>query len=218
MYADKTLCFLFWLDGIAAGFALSLMNYLLLGWAADVDGFYLHSFEIWLACMVVFPGAGNLGYTLLEYRLGHRPLLDSLWENMTWVPFLYVFLTHLRVLFFSSCAHYLHSFFFFGGLSIHLSQALLAHLFSYNITWGATKKEVERSNFWLEVPKIVRRFWLALIISIITAVGMAVLATDLIPVGWRIPGIDWAVVFPLSITIGCHVLYPVRRMSCLSST
>ena len=41
------------------------------------------------------------------------------------------------------------SFFFFGGLSIHLSQALLAHLFSYNITWGATKKEVERSNFFV---------------------------------------------------------------------
>ena len=35
---------------------------------------------------------------------------------------------------------YTFSFFFFGGLSIHLSTALLAHLFSYNITWGATKK------------------------------------------------------------------------------
>lgn len=75
-------------DGIAAGFGLSLMNYLLLGWAASIDGFYLHSFEIWLACMVVFPGLGNLGYTLLEYRLGHRSLLASLVENLTWVPFL----------------------------------------------------------------------------------------------------------------------------------
>ena len=55
--------------------------------------------------------------------------------------------------------------FFFGGLSIHLSEALLAHLFSYNITWGATKKEVERSNFFIEVPRILRRFWLALLIG-----------------------------------------------------
>ena len=77
-------------DGIAAGFGLSLMNYLLLGWAADVDGFYLHSFEVWLACMAVFPILGNLGFTLLEYRLGHRSLLDSALENITWVPFLYV--------------------------------------------------------------------------------------------------------------------------------
>jgi hypothetical protein len=56
-----------------------------------------------------------------------------------------------------------HSFFFFGGLSIHLSQALLAHLFSYNIMWTATKKEVERSNFFIEVPRILRRFWLAFV-------------------------------------------------------
>ena len=32
------------------------------------------------------------------------------------------------------------SFFFFGGLSVHLIVAILAHMFSYNITWGATKK------------------------------------------------------------------------------
>ena len=104
----------------------------------------------------------------------------------------------------------LSSFFFFGGLSIHLSQALLAHLFSYNITWGATKKEVERSNFWLEVPKIVKRFWIALVACIVVSAAMVVLATDAIPIGWRIPGTNWAVIFPLAITVGSHVLYPVR--------
>ena len=51
----------------------------------------MHSFEIWLACTVVFPGAGNVGFTLLEYRLGQRNLLDSLIENLTWIPFLCVF-------------------------------------------------------------------------------------------------------------------------------
>ena len=49
------------------------------------------------------------------------------------------------------------SFFFFGGLGIPLSQAILAHLFSYNMTWQATKKEVERSNFFKEVPRILKR-------------------------------------------------------------
>ena len=76
------------IDGIAAGAVLCLMNYLLLGWSIAVDGFFLHSFEIWLACTVVFPGAGNVGYSLLEYRLGHRSLLSSLIENFLWVPFL----------------------------------------------------------------------------------------------------------------------------------
>jgi predicted lysophospholipase L1 biosynthesis ABC-type transport system permease subunit len=84
-------------------------------------------------------------------------------------------------------------------------------MFSYNITWGATKKEVERSNFWLEVPKIVKRFWIALVVSVIVAAAMVVLSLNIIPVGWRIPGWDWAVIFPLAITVGCHVLYPVSR-------
>lgn len=76
------------LDGIAAAAILTLLNYLILGFQIQIDGFFLHSFEIWLACTVVFPGLGNLGYTLLEYRLGQRSLLSSLFENLTWIPFL----------------------------------------------------------------------------------------------------------------------------------
>ena len=56
----------------------------------QIDNYYEHSFEIWLACSVVFPGAGNLGFTMLEYRLGSRPLLDAVIENLTWIPFLSV--------------------------------------------------------------------------------------------------------------------------------
>jgi hypothetical protein len=39
-----------------------------------------------------------------------------------------------------------------------MTQAILAHLFSYNMTWGATRKEVEISNFFKEVPKIMKRY------------------------------------------------------------
>ena len=55
---------------------LSLLNYVLLGFSLPVDGFYLHSFEIWLACTVVFPGAGNIGFTIMEYRLGQKNLVS----------------------------------------------------------------------------------------------------------------------------------------------
>ncbi|KAI5123019.1 hypothetical protein M0805_007640 [Coniferiporia weirii] len=187
-YKISMLSYMFSYYGIAAAVSLSLLNYIILGFAIDIDGFYMHSFEIWLACTVVFPGAGNFGYTLLEYRLGTRSLIDSLIENCTWVPFF---------------------FFFFGGLSIHLAQALLAHLFSYNISWGATKKEVERSNFFLEVPKILRRFWLSIVVSIMLIAMMVVLSLPIVPPEWRVPSFDWAVIFPLAITVGCHVLYPI---------
>lgn len=41
-------------------------------------------------------------------------------------------------------------------------------------------------------------------------VGMIILSTNLVPLAWRIDGSSWAVIFPLSILIGCHLLFPVR--------
>ena len=91
---------------------------------------------------------------------------------------------------------------FFCVLSIHPSLALLAHLFSYNVMWGATKKEVERPNFFIEVPCMLRSFWLALVISFLMFAMTVVSSTDLVPPGWQIPGIDWAVIFRLRPSLG----------------
>ena len=91
-----------------------------------------------------------------------------------------------------------YSFFFFGGLSIPVSQAILAHLFSYNIQWSATIKEVQRSNFFKEIPKIARRFWFPMSMSIVIIAGMVVLSTSLVPYSWQVNGSGWAIIFPLS--------------------
>lgn len=82
------MAYMFSYYGLAAAALLSVLNYFLLGFSYEVDGYYLKSFEIWLACTVVFPGAGNLAFTLLEYRIGHRDLLSGFVENFVWVPFL----------------------------------------------------------------------------------------------------------------------------------
>jgi hypothetical protein len=50
----------------------------------------MHSFEIWIATTVVFFGSGNVGFSLLEYRLGQRGLFWAFFENIRWVPFLCV--------------------------------------------------------------------------------------------------------------------------------
>ena len=67
---------------------LAAMNYVILGLGLIVDGFYMHSFEIWLACFVVFQAAGMVAYTLLDYRLGHRKLLEAILQDLMWLPFL----------------------------------------------------------------------------------------------------------------------------------
>ena len=91
-------------------------------------------------------------------------------------------------------------FFFFGGLSIHLSKALLPHLFSYDTQWGAANKEVGRSNFFLEIPKIPRRFRVTLALRMLCAVAMVVFMLELIPLDWRNEGAgNWAVLFPLAL-------------------
>ncbi|KAH8096816.1 glycosyl transferase family group 2-domain-containing protein [Cristinia sonorae] len=187
-YKISMMAYMFSYYGIAASVTIAIINYVLLGFQFNVDGVYLHSFEIWLATTVVFFGSGNLGFTLLEYRLGEKSLLRSLLTNLMWIPFF---------------------FFFFGGLSIPLSVAILAHLFSYNITWGATKKEVERSNFFKEVPKILKRFWFSFLVSIVLIAGMIIIATPLVPVEWRVDGSGWAIIFPLALTCGCHILFPI---------
>lgn len=42
---------------------------------------------------------------------------------------------------------------FLGGLSLHDSQALLAHMFEVDMIRGATSKAAEFSSFFIEVPK-----------------------------------------------------------------
>ena len=67
----------FTVDGISAAITIGILNYVLLGFQFPVDGFYQHSFEVWLAVTVVFFGSGNVGFTLLEYRLGKKSLVSS---------------------------------------------------------------------------------------------------------------------------------------------
>jgi len=114
------------------------------------------------------------------------------------------------------------SIFFFGGLSIHLSTAILAHMFSYDMSWGSTGKEVERSSFWIEVPRIWQRFKLSFIICF-GCIGMIVVfTTDVVPFEMQILGWHWALIIPLGLVIGCHILLPVSSrvvcVVCMSET
>ncbi|KAJ7692095.1 glycosyl transferase family group 2-domain-containing protein [Mycena rosella] len=186
-YKIGMMSYMFSYYGIAAATVGSIMNYLLLGIGPDIDRFYLHSFEILLACTVVFPGLGNLGFTLLEYRLGHRNFFTALIENLRWVPFF---------------------LFFFGGLSIHLSTAILAHMFSYDMTWGSTVKEVERSTFWIEVPRIWQNFKLSFIICFAGIIMMIVFTSNSVPFEWQIQA-NYALTIPVCLVVGCHILLPV---------
>ncbi|KAH6902701.1 glycosyl transferase family group 2-domain-containing protein [Coprinopsis sp. MPI-PUGE-AT-0042] len=163
-YKIGMMSYMFSYYGIAAATLGSILNYLLLGLAPNIDRFYLKSFEILLACTVVFPGIGNVGYTLLEYRLGQKNFFGALIENLRWIPFL---------------------------------------------TWGSTGKEVERSSFWVEVPRIWQNFKLTFTICFLTIAMMIIFTTPVVPYEWRIWGWEWALIIPLALNVGCHILLPI---------
>lgn len=122
---------------IGAAWIMTSVNYFLIGWFNGyLDQYYIDSWKVWFSIVIVFNGLGNISLAIMRYRIGERSLLRSLFENFMWMFMLAIF---------------------FGGLSLHISQALLAHMFEINMTWGATSKEAEFSNFFIEVPKVLKR-------------------------------------------------------------
>jgi len=65
---------------------------------------------------------------------------------------------------------------FFGGMSLHISQALLCHMFGIDMSWGATAKEVEFSNFFIEIPKVAKTFKYTIALSFLTIAAMVIMA------------------------------------------
>lgn len=62
----------------------------------------------------------------------------------------------------------------------------------------------------LLVPRIWHRFKLSFIICFLCMVMMVIFTTNIVPFEWQIPGYQWALIIPLSLVVGCHVLFPVR--------
>jgi hypothetical protein len=57
-------------------------------------------------------------------------------------------------------------------------------------------QEVEKSNFFVEVPRILRRFWLAFLLCFVAIAALIILSTSLVPRDFQI--YSWAVILPLA--------------------
>jgi hypothetical protein len=105
---------------IGAAWIGTTVNYFVVGWFSGyLDSFYVDSWRVWLSICVVFTVLGNLAMSVVRHRASEKSLLAGILEAMKWVPLFVIF---------------------FGGLSLHVSQALLSHFFEIDMTWGATAK------------------------------------------------------------------------------
>lgn len=171
---------------LGSSWAFTVANYFLIGWLnGHLDHYYVNSWKIVVAVLVVFSALGNVALAVLRYRTSERALLPALLENACWVPMLLVFL---------------------GGVSLHVSQALLSHFFGVDMQWGATSKEAENVTFWQEIPRVLRRFKGTFVFCVGFAAVMVYLA-KWAPFGWKIDGL--IAVWPLASVVLCHFLLPV---------
>lgn len=173
---------------IGAAWIMTTANYFAVGWFNGyLDKYYIDSWKVWFSIVIVFNGLGNLALAVMRYRIGERTFFGALLENFKWVFMLAIFL---------------------GGLSLHVSQALLAHMFEIDMSWGATGKEAEASNFFVEVPKVLKSFKFSLIFSLVGIVGMIVLGcASFVPYDWRIN--DFVAILPMATVTISHFLLPI---------
>jgi len=173
---------------IGAAWIMTTANYFAIGWFNGyLDKYYLDSWKVWFSIIIVFNGLGNIALAVMRYRIGERSLLYALFENFKWTFMLAIFL---------------------GGLSLHVSQALLAHMFEVDMTWGATAKEAEFSNFFIEVPKVLKKFKFSMLFSIIGIAGMIILAVaPFVPYDWKIT--DFVAILPMATVTISHLLLPL---------
>ncbi|KAK4938003.1 hypothetical protein LTR10_021492 [Elasticomyces elasticus] len=177
---------------IASAWPLTLMNYFLIGWFnGHIDQAYIDSFKIYFGIIVVFQGLGIVSLAVLRYRVENRSLFGSMLENLKWLLILTVYL---------------------GGLSMHLSQAILSYLFSIDMTWGATAKEATSTSFFREVPTILKKFKFTFCFCIVMIAGMIVMSGvgpvgQMVPYDWRIT--DFIAIFPLAMLCASHFLLPL---------
>ncbi len=60
------------------------------------------------------------------------------------------------------------------------------------------------------VPRILKGFWLSFVICFALIIMMIVFASPAVPYEWQIWGYQFALIIPLSLVVGCHILLPVR--------
>ncbi|KAI1655895.1 glycosyl transferase family group 2-domain-containing protein [Daldinia decipiens] len=173
---------------IGAAWIMTSVNYFIVGWFNGyLDKYYIDSWKVWFSIIIVFNGLGNIGLAMMRYRVGERSLAYALYENFKWTSLLAIFL---------------------GGLSLHISQALLCHMFEIDMSWGATSKEAEFSNFFIEVPRVIKKFKFSMIFSLLFLVGMVIIAVaPFIPSDWRIT--DFVAILPMATVVSSHFLLPL---------
>jgi len=177
---------------LGAAWPLTVANYFLVGWYnGHLDQYYVDSFKIYFGIIVVFQALGTVSLAVVRYRTENKGMFASLFGNLKWLLLLTVFL---------------------GGVSVHVSQAIVCHLCSIDMSWGATAKEATNTSFFKEIPTILKKFKFTFMFCIGATAVMLVFSGlgpvgELVPYHWQITG--FTAIFPLAMLVVFHFLLPL---------
>lgn len=193
---------------IGAAWIMTTANYFAIGWFNGyLDKYYIDSWKVWFSIVIVFNGLGNLALAAMRYRDDKGGFFENSKSRRFRPERSRVNINHVKSVLLNFKWTFMLAI-FLGGLSLHVSSALLAHMFEIDMTWGATSKEAEFSNFFIEVPKVLKSFKWSMLFALVGIVGMIVLATaDFVPVDWRIQ--DFVAILPMATVVTSHMLLPI---------
>ncbi len=89
---------------------------------------------------------------------------------------------------------------------MHISQALVSHFLEIDMSWGATAKELDDTDFFVELQLLFKRFKWTYIFCILCTVTVICGAT-VFPGDWKIT--HFQPIFPLCTIIVGHFLMPI---------
>jgi hypothetical protein len=171
---------------IGTAWFFTILNYFLIGFFnGSLDHYYIDSFRVYVALVFVFTIMGNISLAWLRYRVEDRNVFAAVGENLKWIPMFTIFL---------------------GGISLHVSQALLAHFFSIDMEWGSTSKEVENVSFLEAMRHVARKFKWTFLFCLGMTAAMLVCAFA-IQKDWQIRLL--IACWPMGTVIVNHCLLPI---------
>jgi hypothetical protein len=95
---------------------------------------------------------------------------------------------------------------FLGGVSLHVSQAILCHFFEIDMVWGATAKELQKVNFGSEIVNILKRFKFTFLYCF-ACTGLMIAGYFAFPHDWRVT--QFYSIYPLGAIVVAHFCLPV---------
>lgn len=170
---------------IGASLLMVFLNYFIVGYYNwGYSRIYSDSMHIFVAVTVTFSAASQVAYAIARLRVRKATVLEVFIE-LKWTVVMAIFM---------------------GSLSWHTCKAVVCHLFSIDMGWEATAKDIEHSNFFKEIPKAIKSYYMMYIFCTGMLIGILVLCYA-VPYAFQIRGI--APILPLAWSLWSHILSPI---------